>query len=227
MILRSFTWVLLFITLSSCAQKKTNKYYKQVTAEAEPIEVPRSEDGLKTAYFASGCFWCSEPIFNSVFGVVKVVSGYAGGTGEDPTYRDYVKKGHTETVAVVYNPDVVNFETLLQVYFTSQNVTQQNGQGPDSGPGYRSVIFYQNEGQKQAIRQKIKEVQVHYSDPVAAQVIPFQKFWKAEEYHQDFDKKNPNHPYVQKVSLPRLYRFQNRNPELLKQDIRDLVEQNN
>lgn len=226
MILRSFTWILFFITLSSCAQKKT-EHYRQITAEVEPVEVPPSEDGLKTAYFASGCFWCSEPIFNSVFGVVKVVSGYAGGTGENPTYKDYVKKGHTETVEVTYNPDVVDFGTLLKVYFASQNVTQQNGQGPDSGSGYRSVIFYQNEEQKQAIEQKIKEVQIHYADPVAAQVIPFQKFWKAEEYHQDFDEKNPNHPYVQKVSLPRLYKFQNRNPELLKKDIRDLVEQNN
>src|SRR5699024_3222051 len=158
----------------------------------------------------------SESIYESVFGVHKVISGYAGGTGENPTYRDYVRKGHTETVEVIYNPKLIDDKTLLEVYFASQNVTQQNGQGPASGSGYRSVICYQNHSEKKMIEDKIAEVQKRYKDPVAAEPIPFRKFWKAEEYHQNFEEKNPNHPYVRNVSLPRLYRFQNRHPELLK-----------
>lgn len=214
--MRKMVWVLLFSTLASCGQNKTKQHYRQVTAQDDPVEVTATTDGFEKAYFASGCFWCSESIYKSVFGVNRVVSGYSGGTGENPRYEDYVKKGHAETVEVVYNPKVVDYETLLDVYFASQNVTQQNGQGPDLGAGYRSVIFYQNQVQKRAIEKKIEEVQKTYAKPVAAQVIPFRKFWKAEEYHQNFEEKHPNHPYIQNVSLPRLYKFQNRNPELLK-----------
>lgn len=214
--MKYFSFLLFFVTLVSCAQNRARKQDRQITAKAKPIEVEATDDGFKKAYFASGCFWCSESIYETVFGVREVISGYAGGTGENPTYRDYDKKGHTETVEVIYNPELVTYETLLNVYFASQNVTQQNGQGPDLGSGYRSVIFYQNEEEKTLSEDKIAEVQKKYEDPVAAQVIPFQKFWKAEEYHQNFDEKNPNHPYVQKVSNPRLYQFQNRHPELLK-----------
>lgn len=207
--------VVLLISLACCGQKKTEVYHR-LTAEMEPVETGETEQGLRKAYFASGCFWCSESVYESVMGVEEVISGYAGGTGADPVYEDYERKGHAETVEVIYNPRYVDFETLLDVYFASQNVTQQNGQGPDLGSGYRSVIFYQNQEEKALIEQKIEEVQRFYKEPVAAEVIPFQKFWRAEEYHQNFEEKHPNHPYIQNVSLPRLYRFQNRNPDLLK-----------
>lgn len=218
MILQNFTWLLLFVTLASCAQKKSNEQYKQITTDAEPVETPVSKEGLKTAYFASGCFWCSESIYESVIGVIDVVSGYSGGEGKNPTYNNYEKKGHAEVVEVTYDPHVIDFKSLLTVYFGSQNATQQNGQGPDQGRGYRSIVFYQNEKQKNQIIKKIEEVQKNYRKPIAAQVVPFRKFYRAEEFHQDFEEQNPNNPYIRSVSLPRLNNFQLEHPELLKEN---------
>jgi peptide-methionine (S)-S-oxide reductase len=118
---------------------------------------------------------------------------------------------------VIYDPKVVNFATLVDVYFASQDVTQVNGQGADRGSQYRSIIFYQNEEQKKIIEVKIAAMNEKISPKeVAAEVYPFQKFWLAEAYHQDFEKKNPDNPYVRRVSIPRLERFQKKLPEVLK-----------
>jgi peptide-methionine (S)-S-oxide reductase len=117
---------------------------------------------------------------------------------------------------VIYDPEKVSFATLVDVYFGSQNVTQQNGQGPDIGSQYRSIIFYQNEKQKQIIEDKIAELDKQYNKPIAAEVVPFEKFWKAEDYHQDYKKKHPNNPYIQNVSNPRFERFKEKFPELVK-----------
>lgn len=204
----------LLFTLIACAQDKQTQSFNDLT----PIQTKDTPNGYKKAYFASGCFWCVESIYESVLGVKQVVSGYSGGTGENPTYQNYIRKGHTETIEVTYNPKTVSYSTLLTVYFGSQNITQQNGQGPDKGSGYRSVIFYQNDMEKELIEKKIEEVQKSHSKPVAAKAEAFQKFWIAEEYHQDFEKRNPDHPYIRNVSLPRLIRFQENHPDLLKEE---------
>ncbi len=212
-------YLLLFLLLStvSCGQtvKKENPEDPDIV-NSQPVEVPVSPEGYHTAYFASGCFWCAESIFKSVLGVVKVTAGYAGGEGKNPTYHTYSQMGYAETVAVVYDPTYIDFNTLLTVYFGSQNPVQQNGQGPDLGSGYRSIIFYQTKRQKKIIQQKIKAVQQQYARPIAAEVLPFQKFWKAEDYHQNFEEKHPNNPYIKQVSLPRLHLFQKQYPKLLK-----------
>lgn len=211
--------LLLFIILISFAACGQNtQKAPQASADETPAQTSATQEGYKKAYFASGCFWCSESIYESVLGVVDVVSGYSGGTGENPTYETYERKGHAEAIEVTYDPRIINFSELLEVYFGSQDVTQQNGQGPDLGSGYRSIIFYQNEKEKQLIEKSIEEVQQNYSKPVASEIMPFQRFWKAEDYHQNFEERNPNHPYIQNVSLPRLYRFQNKHPELLKKE---------
>ncbi len=180
------------------------------TTNASPVAVEATKDGLEKAYFASGCFWCVEAVYESVVGVKEAVSGYAGGKGKNPTYDNYGDTGHAEALEVIYDPEKVSYATLVDVYFNSQDVTQQNGQGPDIGSSYRSIIFYQNEQQKEIIEAKKAALQKEYKKPIAAEVEPFQKFWKAEDYHQDYKKKHPNNRYIQNVSNPRFNRFKNK-----------------
>lgn len=204
----------------------SNKKNKDAEAVMQKELVPvqaATADGLARAYFASGCFWCVEAIYESVRGVKEVISGYSGGHTEHPTYEESNtgRTGHAEAVEVIYDPEVISFSQLVAIYFGSQDVTQVNGQGPDHGPQYRSIIFYQDEAQKEIIEQKADSLNKILGDEkVAAQVLPFQKFWKAEEYHQDYEKNNPDNPYVQNVSIPRLKRFQKKFPELLKEGIK-------
>ncbi|MGM0635976.1 MAG: peptide-methionine (S)-S-oxide reductase MsrA [Bacteroidota bacterium] len=187
-------------------------------AQQEQTNESRSTKELETAYFASGCFWCVEAIYESVKGVEEAVSGYAGGHTENPTYEssNTGETGHAEAVKIYYDPAIIDFKTLVDVYFGSQNPTQQNGQGPDIGSQYRSIIFYQNNEEKEIINAKIEKLSARFQQPIAAEVKAFQKFWKAEEYHQDYKKKHPNNPYIKKVSNPRLARFKAKFPALLK-----------
>jgi peptide-methionine (S)-S-oxide reductase len=173
---------------------------------------------LATAYFASGCFWCTEAIFESLKGVDKVIAGYSGGHTQNPTYEESNtgKTGHAETVEVIYDPNVISFATLVDVYFGSQDPTQVNGQGPDHGSQYRSIIFYQNEAEKKIIEQKKIALAKLLNKPIAAEIMPFEKFWEAEAYHQDYEKLHPDNPYIQNVSLPRIERFKMKFPKLLK-----------
>ena len=181
----------------------------------------KNSKNTKVAYFASGCFWCVEAIFESVKGVEEAVSGYAGGTTNNPTYQSIGtgRTGHAEAVAVYYNPKVVSFQTLTQVFFGSHDPTSVNGQYPDFGSQYRSIAFFMNENEK-AIIQKIKNKlnKEVYDGKIATEVTKLKKFYKAEEYHQDFEKRNPNNGYVKSVSIPRLNRFKKKFPELLKNE---------
>ena len=210
----------LFISLTACGNStgETAVTLPEI-ANAEPVEVP-PQDGLKRAYFASGCFWCVEAVFESVKGVEEAVSGYAGGHTENPTYEESNtgRTGHAEAVEVLYDPKVIDFATLADVYFGSMDPTQKNGQGPDIGSQYRSIIFYQNAEQKRIIEQKIKELAEDYQKAIAVEVLPFQKFWVAEDYHQDYKKYNPNDPYIRNVSVPRMNRFKKKFPQLLKEN---------
>ena len=184
---------------------------------ASPVEVPL-KDSMARAYFASGCFWCVEAVYESVKGVSEVINGYAGGHTDDPTYQasNTGRTGHAEAVEVIYDPKVVNFSTLLDVYFGSQNVSQVNGQGPDRGSQYRSIIFYQNEAQKALIDQKKEALGKALNTNIAAEVYPFQKFWKGEDYHQNYERLHPNNSYIRNVSIPRLRKFQQKFSHLLK-----------
>lgn len=189
---------------------------KTVFENLKPIEV-QAQDPYKRAYFASGCFWCVQGIYDNVIGVIETTAGYSGGDMPDPTYENH--GSHAETIEVIYDPDLVNFGTLVDVYFGSQNITQVNGQGPDRGSSYRSIIFFQNEDEKQIAQEKITLLNATLKNKkVAARVMPFQKFWEAEAYHQDFEKKNPDHPYIQHVSKPRIRKFKEKFPELLKEN---------
>lgn len=214
------------ITLLSCQNnaQTSSQVSKKSNIEiglmnADPVEVAL-QNGKAKAYFASGCFWCVEAIYESVKGVEEAISGYSGGHTINPTYEssNTGKTGHAEAVEVIYDPEIVNFETLVDVYFGSQNVTQENGQGPDIGSQYRSIIFFQNEEQKQIILNKKEALAKKLNRRIAAEVMPFQKFWIAEDYHQDYEKLHPESPYIQRISIPRLNRFKKKFPHLLKEN---------
>tara|TARA_B100000767_G_scaffold275693_1_gene314388 strand:- start:4870 stop:5460 length:591 start_codon:yes stop_codon:yes gene_type:complete len=179
-----------------------------------------NQKGLKKAYFASGCFWCVEAIYESVEGVYEVYSGYAGGETKNPNYNQIGtgRTGHAETVEVLYDPKVVSFRTLVEVFFGSHDPTTPNRQGPDKGSQYRSIAFYNNSVEREIILQYLallvgKNI---FSNKIVTEVKPLKKFYFAEEYHQDYERLNPNNPYVKNVSVPRLRKFQNTYPELLK-----------
>lgn len=214
-----FAILFLLATGLACKNNSDNTVTRPDIANAKPVEVPM-QNGLKKAYFASGCFWCVEAVFESVKGVKEAVSGYSGGHTENPTYKESNTgtTGHAEAVEVIYDPKVIDFGTLVDVYFGSMDPTQKNGQGPDIGSQYRSIAFYQNAQQKQVIQQKIEELQKRYEKPIAVEVLPFQKFWKAEAYHQNYERNNPNDPYIRNVSIPRIERFKKKFPELLKEN---------
>lgn len=206
------------INLSACKQSNDANKEAEILAQSsqEPIQT-ETLDGMKKAYFASGCFWCVEAIYESVIGVEEAISGYIGGKTQNPSYEDHAD--HAEAVEVIYDPETVSFSTLVDVYFGSQNITQVNGQGPDRGISYRSILFYQNAEEKDIIDEKINALNKSLKgEKVAAQVLPFQKFWKAEAYHQNYEKNNPDNPYIQNVSIPRLNRFKQKFPELVKKD---------
>ena len=211
--------IALFFSCQNSAQQTKLSEEQQAVINAEPVEVPMENDMAK-AYFASGCFWCVEAVFESVKGVEESISGYAGGHTENPTYEasNTGRTGHAEAVEIIYNADVIDFETLVDVYFASQDPTQVNGQGPDKGSQYRSIIFYQNDAQKKIIEEKKATLAKNLDDNIAAEVYPFQKFWKAEDYHQNYERLNPGNPYIQNVSIPRLERFKEKMPQLLKAD---------
>ena len=204
------------LSLVSCQTKKPNAKQDAII-NAKAIEVPLQND-LAKAYFASGCFWCVEAVYESVNGVTEVINGYAGGYTENPTYQlsNTGRTGHAEAVEVLYDPTIVSFSTLLEVYFGSQDVTQIDGQGPDNGSQYRSIIFYQNQDQKDEIINKIKQLTKELNVNIAAEVYPFLKFWKGEDYHQNYERLHPNNSYIRNISIPRLRKFQQKFKHLLK-----------
>ena len=214
----------LFLTLFSVISLQTCISSTPPTDRNEPIwEPPQSEQkDLAKAYFAAGCFWCVEAIFESVKGVHEVYSGYAGGETKNPNYNQIGtgRTGHAEAVEVYYDPKVVSFGTLVQVFLGSHDPTTPNRQGPDRGSQYRSIAFYQNSSEREMIQDYIAllEKEGIFSNAIITEVEPLDKFYFAEEYHQDYEKRNPNNPYVRSVSIPRLRKFQKSYPELLKEN---------
>lgn len=175
------------------------------------------------AYFASGCFWCVEAIFESVKGVKEAVSGYAGGTEPNPTYEEvsYGRTTHAEAVEVYYDPGEVSFFELVQVFFGSHDPTSVDRQGPDRGPQYRSIAFYQTEAEKKLIIEYMKALDEKkvYDRPIVTEIKKLDAFYPAEEYHQDYERKHPDNSYIRNVSVPRLNRFKQNFPEYLKEGI--------
>jgi peptide methionine sulfoxide reductase msrA/msrB len=175
---------------------------------------------LKEVVFAQGCFWCVEEIFEDLKGVESVESGYSGGSVEMAKYSlvGSGKTKHVEAVRIVYNPKEITYKDLLKVYFHSGDITQVNGQGNDIGKQYRSVIFYNNSEEQKLTELYIKSINDSgkLKAPVAVELQKAKPFYSAEEYHQDYVKKHPNHPYVKNVSIPRYKKAIAHFPELLR-----------
>ena len=189
----------------------------EVAEGTEPVET--NFENKQHAYFASGCFWCVEAIYESIEGVEEVYNGYAGGHTQNPTYEasNTGTTGHAEAVEVIYDSTIISFKQLVDVYYGSQDIEQVNGQGNDRGSQYRSIIFYDTPAEKKIIDQKVTDLTAE-GYKVASEIKAFEKFWMGEEYHQNYERLHPNQSYIQAVSVPRLNRFKKKFPELLKSE---------
>ncbi len=176
---------------------------------------------MEKAFFAGGCFWCTETIFTELLGVLMVVPGYMGGHQENPTYEQVCQgtTGHAEVIEVDFDPELISYEELLDIFFATHSPTTLNRQGADVGTQYRSEIFYTSESQKLKAEQFIAALQKDkvFDDPIVTQISKASKFYKAEDYHLNYYKQNPNQPYCEVVINPKLQKFRKNFKDKLKQ----------
>ena len=172
------------------------------------------------ATLAGGCFWCLEAVFDDLEGVEDVVSGYAGGSVPNPTYKHVCtgETGHAEVVQVTFNPDVISYRDLLRVFFTIHDPTTLNRQGADVGTQYRSAIFTHNETQEKVAEEAIAELNDAgiWDDPIVTEVVPLEAFYPAEDYHQEYFRRNPNQGYCRVVIAPKVAKFRKQYLDRLK-----------
>ena len=180
-----------------------------------------SEKVLETATLAAGCFWCVEAVFDDLQGVEDVVSGYSGGHKENPTYQEVCSEttGHAEVAQIRFDPEVLSYADLLRVFFSVHDPTTLNRQGNDIGTSYRSAIFYHSPEQKAIAEEIIKEITAEgiYDNPIVTEVTAFDKFWPAENYHQEYFANNPNQPYCAAVVAPKVAKFRKQFADRLRQ----------
>jgi peptide-methionine (S)-S-oxide reductase len=196
---------------------------KSGKAVAMPVDSKRSEDASPTTEVATlggGCFWCLEAVFEELRGVQGVMSGYSGGTVPDPTYEQVCTgtTGHAEVVQVTFDPAVVSFREILEVYFSIHDPTTLNRQGADVGTQYRSVIFYHSPEQKRIAEEVIAELEETgvWDDPIVTEVTPSSAFYDAEDYHQEYFRRNQRQPYCQVVVAPKVAKFRKQHLDRLK-----------
>lgn len=195
-------------TLMSCTEHKNSNTH--MTADLTSRQ--NSNYKTDTATFGTGCFWCTEAIFEQLKGVMKVSSGYSGGHVDNPTYKDVCDgtTGHAEVVQVVYDPERITFDELLEVFWQTHDPTTLNRQGNDVGTQYRSAIFYHNDEQKQKAEKYKAELNTSgaFKNPIVTEIAPFSKFYVAENYHQDYYTNNGSQPYCYYVIKPKMEKFQ-------------------
>jgi peptide-methionine (S)-S-oxide reductase len=177
-------------------------------------------EGAETAVLAGGCFWGVEAVFERLEGVIDVVSGYSGGEAETATYQQVGsgRTGHAESVRIVFDPEIIAFDVLLEVFFSvAHDPTQLNYQGPDVGTEYRSAVFYASEEQKRITEEAIAKLDAEgaFRKPIVTEVSPLKEFYPAEDYHQDFMRLNPQHPYIVYWDVPKIKHLEEAYPELL------------
>jgi peptide-methionine (S)-S-oxide reductase len=205
--------ILLIMMFSSfamlgCQQKSanTNSEIKNDSGDSTQMK------NLQKATFGSGCFWCTEAIFERLNGVVKVESGYSGGKVENPTYEEVCTgtTGHAEVTQITYDPSIITFDELLEVFWKTHDPTTLNRQGNDVGTQYRSVIFYHNEEQKELAEKYKAELDKSgvWDNPIVTEISPFTNFYSAEKYHQDYYNNNPNQGYCTFVITPKVEKFE-------------------
>lgn len=192
--------------LMSCSGQETQPIKKTIN------NMTIDKNNLNQITFGGGCFWCIESCFNMLNGVDSAISGYSGGFTQNPTYEEVCsgETGHAEVVQISYDPNIISYDQLMEVFFFLHDPTQLNRQGNDVGTQYRSVIFYQNEEEKQKAENAIAKVEQSgkYSGKVVTELAKFEKFWAAEQYHQGYYEANPNQPYCSAVVGPKIEKFQ-------------------
>ena len=175
---------------------------------------------MKTAVLAGGCFWCTEAAFEQLNGVSDVTSGYAGGSRETANYRAVCggDTGHAEAIHITYDPALIGYEQLLDVFFDAHDPTQLNRQGADAGTQYRSAIFYASEEEKRTAEAKIAALTAakKFARPIVTTLEPLREFFPAEDYHQDYARLNPDQPYIQGVSLPKVCKVREKHAGLMR-----------
>ncbi|MCJ7537946.1 MAG: peptide-methionine (S)-S-oxide reductase MsrA [Anaerolineales bacterium] len=184
-------------------------------------EVNQNKHNTEIATLGGGCFWCLEAIYTDLKGVEKIVSGYAGGSKGNPSYQEVSRgdSGHAEVVQITFDPEVINYEDLLKIFFTIHDPTTLNRQGADVGSQYRSVIFYHDELQRMAAEKILHEVAAEkiWADPIVTQIEPWTDFFIAEDYHQEYFKRNPNQGYCQVMIAPKVVKFRKSFADRLKE----------
>jgi len=202
------------LLLMACSKNDATGQSNKAQQEEHGVEAisdyikGRNVANYEVATLAGGCFWCTEAALDRIKGVVEVFSGYAGGEKEYPTYSEVSNKltKHAESIQVYYDPEVVTYEQLLKVFFVAHDPTQLNRQGNDIGPQYRSAIFYHDQEQKQMAEKVMAELEKSgkFSKPIVTELNPYEEFWVAEGYHQNYYELNPGNPYVRNVSQPKV-----------------------
>jgi peptide-methionine (S)-S-oxide reductase len=184
-----------------------------VKGQLKPMSTSDSQkttNRTQLATLAGGCFWCIEAVFEQLEGVKSVTSGYAGGHTQNPTYEEVCTgaTGHAEVAQIEFDPDKVSYERLLEVFWEAHDPTTLNRQGADAGTQYRSAIFYHSEAQKLAAEKSLKAAQAHFTSRIVTEIVPLTKFYKAENYHQDYFRNNPRAPYCAVVIRPKIEKLQ-------------------
>ena len=216
MIKKSMVAVFIF-TFLSCNLTSGKKVEKKILTQNT-----KSMNQLELATFGNGCFWCTEAIFEQLEGVVKVESGYAGGQVKNPSYKDVCtgNTGHAEVIRLTYDPKVVGYRELLDVFFNTHDPTTLNRQGADAGTQYRSAIFYHSEEQKTEAEKMIAELEKEnvFDDPIVTEVTPINNYFVAENYHQDYYNNNKDQGYCRMVINPKLEKFTKKYKSKLKKE---------
>jgi peptide-methionine (S)-S-oxide reductase len=209
----------LMLLFTSCQSATDKQQANQTDSDSAALQ---DTTGMAKATFAGGCFWCTEVYFERLKGVEAVISGYAGGEEQNPTYRQvsYGETGHAEGVQVYYDPQQITFKQLLEVFFATHDPTTLNRQGPDVGEQYRSVVFFNNPEEKRVTEEYIANLlkSGKYKNKIVTEVQPLQKFWEAEKYHQNYYVNNPSDPYVRSVAKPKVDKFTKEYKDWLKEE---------
>jgi len=205
---------LVFVTLNSCNAEKNPQ-------KTEVKGGKMSYDKLDSVTLGGGCFWCVEAVFQRLDGVEKVMSGYSGGKIENPTYKQITTgtTGHAEVIRIFYNPEIIGFEELLEVFWMTHDPTTLNRQGADVGTQYRSVIFYHNESQQEIAERYKKQLNdaETFDSPIVTEISPMINFYEAEDYHQNYYNENGNQPYCSFVITPKIQKLE----KLFKHKLKD------
>lgn len=210
----AITTALFMLTISACATPGEN-------LESNTTDSMSTDESLEQATFGGGCFWCVEAVFERLKGVKAVQSGYAGGDEKNPSYREVSSgnTGHAEVTQVTFNPNIISYTQLLEVFFKTHDPTTLNRQGADVGPQYRSIILYHNEAQKERarhVKNKLDESDI-FDDPIVTEIEELDAFYTAEDYHQNYYDNNPNQGYCRIVIAPKLEKMEKLFEDLLKE----------